>query len=173
MKLGQLGEGNHVSDVTILIADLDHVDHQSAILRLLNEYAQLPMIRGRPLSDEVLDSLIPKLQQHPHTTIFLAYHDTEAVGLAICFLGFSTFAAKPLLNIHDLAVTERCRGQGIGRTLLARAEEKARELGCCKLTLEVDGNNAKARRVYEAAGFRASQHVPENGPPLFLSKVLG
>jgi ribosomal protein S18 acetylase RimI-like enzyme len=51
-------------------------------------------------------------------------------------------------------------------------EAKARELGCCKLTLEVMNNNDRALRAYEAAGFvRYSLH--ENGSAaIFLSKPL-
>ena len=37
--------------------------------------------------------------------------------------------------------------------LFAAIEQRARELGCCKLTLEVLENNHRARRVYAAAGF--------------------
>lgn len=158
--------------VEIILADLEKVAHQQAILQLLNAYAQEPVISGKPLPTQVLDDLITGLKQHPTTVILLARRDSQFVGMAICFLGFSTFAAKPLLNIHDLAVAAEHRGQGVGRALLAEALVKARELGCCKLTLEVDENNHAARRVYDAAGFVATQHVEENGRALFLKKTV-
>jgi len=75
------------------------------------------------------------------------------VGAAICFIGFSTFAAKLLINIHDFVVLPASRGKGVGRRLLDAVEGKARELGCCKLTLEVMDNNHHALRMYQAAGF--------------------
>ena len=147
-------------------------DHGEAILDLLNAYSMDPFGDGHPLAETTRRELIPRLRQHPTTRIFLAYRDTAPVGLAICFLGFSTFAARPLLNIHDYFVSPACRGAGVGRLLMATVEQRARELGCCKLTLEVQENNHRARGVYAAAGFARSVYLPEAGGALFLSKVL-
>ena len=72
-------------------------------------------------------------------------------------MGFSTFRAKPLINIHDIAVSPAARGQGIGRLLLTRIEQDARALGCCKVTLEVRSDNARAMGLYQAVGFRPSE----------------
>jgi len=153
-------------------ADLDLVEHQETIVLLLNEYAQDPMGDGCPLSEQTRRELIPGLRNHPTTAVFLAYQGAEPVGLAICFRGFSTFAARPLLNIHDFYVRFSCRGAGIGRRLLESIEQHAREIGCCKLTLEVQENNLRARSIYEAAGFSQMVYVPEAGGSLNLAKSL-
>lgn len=158
--------------VFIVIADLDREDHQRAVLDMVNAYAQDPMGAGRSLPTENLRRLIPGLREHPTTLIFLAYHEDRPIGIAVCFVGFSTFAALPLVNIHDLAVLPGHRGQGIGRRLLAEVERKAREMGCCKLTLEVQENNHRARGVYEAAGFSQAVYEEDAGGALFLSKRL-
>src|SRR5207244_11212217 len=97
-------------------------------------------------------ALIPGLQRHPTTVVFLAWHADAPVGIAICFVGFSTFMARPLLNIHDLAVLPAYRRQGVGRLLLERVAAKGQELGCCKLTLEVRADNHSAQRLYQAGG---------------------
>src|SRR6185295_11111428 len=96
---------------------------------------------------------IPALREQPNALVLLAYKDARVVGIATCFLGFSTFAARPLLNVHDLAVLPDCRGRGVGRALLGAVDDAARERGCVKVTLEVQENNRRARRIYEAAGF--------------------
>jgi len=158
--------------VEILEADLARFEHQQDIVKLLDAYARDPMIHGRALGDEVLKNLVPALRQHPTTYVFLAYQEDQALGLAICFLGFSSFAARPLMNIHDLAVLSTYCGQGIGTALLQEVDRKARELGCCKLTLEVIENNHRARTVYEKAGFSTTQPVKESGNILFLAKEL-
>jgi ribosomal protein S18 acetylase RimI-like enzyme len=75
------------------------------------------------------------------------------VGVAVCIGGFSTFAGRPLINVHDLAVMPTHRGRGIGRRLLEAVAERARQTGCCKVTLEVRTSNADARRLYERLGF--------------------
>ena len=77
-----------------------------------------------------------------------------------------------LINIHDLAILPEHRGRGIGRQLLAAVERKARDIGCCKLTLEVQENNHRARGVYGEFGFEQAVHKAEAGGALFLSKRL-
>ena len=141
-------------------------------MALLDAYAADPMGNGAPLSGEVRRTIIPGLREHPTTIIFLAYQRDEAVGLAVCFRGFSTFNARPLINIHDLAVLPTCHGQGVGRQLLQAVERKARLLGCCKLTLETQENNHRVRRVYEAAGFAQAVYEEAAGGALFLTKSL-
>lgn len=156
----------------IVEADLNRMEHQQAVVALIDAYARDPMGNGKPLAQEVRRALIPGLQQHPTTVIFLAYQADTAIGIALCFRGFSTFAARPLINIHDLAVLPAYRGQGVGRRLIEHVERKARNLGCCKLTLEVQENNHRARQVYEAMGFAQTQYVEAAGSSLFLSKPL-
>ena len=158
--------------VEIVEADLNRTEHQHAVVELTNAYAMDPMGDGKPLSAEVQHDLIPGLQKHPTTRVFLAYQGGKAVGIAVCFSGFSTFAARPLINIHDLAVLQAHRGQGIARRLLEEVERKARDAGCCKLTLEVLENNHRARRVYEAAGFATPVYNEAAENSLFLSKPL-
>jgi ribosomal protein S18 acetylase RimI-like enzyme len=149
------------------------------VKELINAYARDSMGNGAPLSQDVLDRLIPGLRNHPTTLIFLAYldepavgGDDRAVGIAVCFRGFSTFHARPLINIHDLAVLPEHRGRGIGRALLSAVEEHARSLDCCKLTLEVLENNRPARALYGKLGFHEAVYTEAAGPALFLVKSL-
>lgn len=158
--------------VDVIEADLDHGPHQEDIVALLDAYARDPMGDGKPLSAQVRQELIPGLRQHPTTIVFLAYADDERVGIAVCFRGFSTFAARPLINIHDFAVLPNHRGLGVGSLMLAAIEKKANALGCCKLTLETQENNTRARKVYEAAGFAQAVYQAEAGGSLFYTKPL-
>jgi GNAT superfamily N-acetyltransferase len=159
------------STIEIVEADLDRAEHQRAIVDLTNAYALDPMGEGEPLPDDVRRALIAGLRQHPTTVVLLAYDGDDAVGIATCFRGFSTFVARPLLNIHDLTVLPAYRGRGVGRLLLEAVEEKARALGCCKLTLEVTERNYPARRVYERAGFAPAVYG-EGGGLVVFSKSL-
>lgn len=142
-------------DVRVIAADLNDPAQQAAIVELLDLYASDVMGRGQPLPDDVKARLPQKLLEFPTCRVFLAYADTQAVGVVVAFLGFSTFNAQPLLNLHDVAVRPGCRGLGIGRKLLAAAEEAARREGCCKVTLEVHDENTVARHLYESYGFVA------------------
>jgi ribosomal-protein-alanine N-acetyltransferase len=57
------------------------------------------------------------------------------------------------LQIDNLAVSERCRRKGIGRTLLNFALTVAAGLGARSATLEVRSYNSSARAFYEKERF--------------------
>jgi GNAT superfamily N-acetyltransferase len=161
-----------VGEVTVIQADLSREDHVEAIVDQLDSYSRDPIANRRGLSDQVKRDLGPGLRAHPGTHIFLAYRHGAPVGVAVCFLTFSTFAARRVLNIHDLAVEPEHRGLGVGRSLLERVEELARELGCCKLTLEVQEKNSPAIALYTQVGFEPYQLASDAGPALFWQKKL-
>ena len=120
--------------VRIVEADLSLAEHQDAVLAMVDAYSRDAMGNGKPLDQAVRTRLIPGLRRHPTTLIFLAFDGVQPIGVTVCFIGFSSFAAKPIINIHDFVVLPTSRGKGIGRRLLEAVEAKARELGCCKLT---------------------------------------
>ncbi|MBI3514514.1 MAG: GNAT family N-acetyltransferase [Proteobacteria bacterium] len=123
---------------------------------------------GQPLAAAVAATLADKLAAQPTARAWLAFApDGEPAGVAVGFIGFSTFAATPLLNLHDLAVAAAHRRRGVGHQLLAAVEDAARALGCCKVTLEVRDDNATAQRLYRALGFGDGA-----APHRFLAKPL-
>lgn len=158
--------------ITVTEANLAEPRHQAAIVTLLDAYARDPMGGGQGLSPEVRAALIPGLQRHPTTVIMLAWQHEMPIGIAVCFVGFSTFLARPLLNVHDLAVLPAYRGQGVGRRLLECVTARGYELGCCKLTLEVRADNHTAQRLYASTGFENAASYGGAVPVWFLEKRL-
>ena len=158
--------------IRIVEADLSLAEHQEAVLAMVDAYSSDAMGNGKPLDQDVRTRLIPGLRRHPTTLIFLAFDGVQPIGAAVCFIGFSSFAAKPIINIHDFVVLPASRGKGIGRRLLEAVEAKARELDCCKLTLEVMDKNHQAIRMYQAAGFERYSLQEEAGVAIFMSKPL-
>jgi GNAT superfamily N-acetyltransferase len=169
--MGKL-ESQTVMQVEILEADLGLPEDQRAIVALTSAYALDPMGNGGPLSEDVLQRLIPGLRSLPTARVFLARGDGSPIGIATCFLGFSTFAGRPLLNIHDLAVLPEYRGLGVGQRLLEAVEEHARRWGCCKVTLEVLERNERAKRIYESVGFGPGSADHSSSGYWFLTKWL-
>ena len=153
-------------------ADFANPNHCSGIVDVLNSYATDEIGRGNTLSEDVRKRLISELNKHPAAFVLLAFVDGQAVGLAICFMGFSTFQACPLLNIHDLAVLPEFRAHGIGRALLSKVEAYAMERGCCKLTLEVREDNPRALGLYERFGFGDLMVGNSTVRTRFLSKSI-
>lgn len=152
-------------------ANLADAGDAASVVEVLDSYASDPRGGGTPLTAEVRARLIPGLRAHPTSRVWLAIDGGIAIGVCVAFVGFSTFHARPLLNIHDLAVVPGWRGKGVGRALLSAAEAHARELGCCKLTLEVQDDNTPAFQLYERFGFRNVVYG-DSGPTRFLSKPL-
>src|SRR5271170_7584722 len=142
------------SSYLVRAADLAADGDRAALVALLDAYARDPMGGGAPLAVDIIRHLPDRLAAQPGARVWLGFAaDGEPAGLAVCFAGFSTFAAQPLLNLHDLAVAPLHRGRGVGRRLLAAVEDGARAAGCCKITLEVRDDNAPAQRLYEALGY--------------------
>lgn len=137
-------------------ADLADARDADRITTLLNTYALEPVGGGKPLTRDVRERLVPALRAIPRALVLLAFVDETAIGIAVCFVGFSTFRAQPLLNIHDLAVLPNYRRRGVARALLQAAEDHARREGCCRLTLEVLESNSGARDLYRRFGFDES-----------------
>src|SRR5260370_2029657 len=139
-------------DIKKIEADLPRPDHQRAIITMLDAYMRDPMEGGIPMPEATQPELTPGLRAHPACYVFLAYRVDTPIGFSICFLGFSTFNARPLINIHDIFVESSVRGKGIGRMLLERIETKARGLNCCRLTIEVgEGTQAPRTRYPKVA----------------------
>jgi ribosomal protein S18 acetylase RimI-like enzyme len=159
-------------NVEVTEADLTHPDHARGLVEILDSYARDPMGGARPLPQDVRERLVPELAALPNALVLLAFARGGPIAAAVCFFGFSTFAARPLLNVHDLAVLPNFRGLGIGRALLEAAESRARQRGCCKLTLEVREDNARARSLYEGFGFGDFAPAADPTPTLFLEKRL-
>lgn len=146
--------------------------HAAAVVALLDAYALDAAGGGVPLKEVVKTHLIAELSARPQIFSVLAFDGEQPVGLVNCIEGFSTFACRPLVNIHDVAVLPGYRGQGIGERMLALCETIARERGACKLTLEVLQGNRSAITLYERVGFAGYQLDPAMGQAQLLQKWL-
>ncbi len=158
--------------IEVLIADLSLSAHAEAVIQLMDEYALDPMGGGRGLPDYVKTNLPQELLKRKSAHVILAFVDSQPAGLIVCLEGFSTFACKPLLNIHDVIVSFSYRRRGISQLMLQKAEEIALDLGCCKMTLEVLEGNHAARSAYQAFGFDGYELDPKMSKALFWEKKL-
>ena len=92
----------------------------------------------------------------------------ESGGAVVGFLSFAfeedpgTFV-RPEHRRHaliwDISVDEGARGQGVGRALLEAAEAHTKAAGIGEIRLYVLESNARARRIYDAAGYRTYERL--------------
>lgn len=167
------------SQVRVCRADYRNPVHAAALVSLLDAYARDPMGGGTPLSEFARNHLVRELAARAQAFSVLAFMrrddaaDELPIGLVNCIEGFSTFACRALVNVHDLAVLPAYRGQRVAEQMLTLVEQVARERGACKLTLEVLSGNAGAVKLYRRVGFENYQLDPALGDARFMQKWLG
>lgn len=103
-----------------------------------------------------------------HRSLFASYLERGDLDAFVAedgsrILGFVNVEYRARLNydrpqgwVAELIVTEEVRGAGVGKELLARAEEAARARGCWGLALESATWRQDAHRFYEREGW---EHV--------------
>ena len=92
---------------------------------------------------------------NPQVFAFLAEQDGAPVGLALWFLTYSTWTARPSLYLEDLFVDEAARGQGVARALVRRLAQEAKTRDCGRIDWAVLDWNVQAMTFYERLGGRA------------------
>ncbi|MDP1565735.1 MAG: GNAT family N-acetyltransferase, partial [Polaromonas sp.] len=92
------------TELRIFRADYHHAGHAQALVDLLDAYARDPAGGGQPLSDFAKTHLVQELAARPQAFSVLAFDSAQPVGLVNCIEGFSTFACRPLVNVHDVVV---------------------------------------------------------------------
>lgn len=141
------------NDIGFEFCDFENPDHLKALAELTNHYIADPMGGAEPLNSLQQLRLIDGLANHPTAEVLFAITEAKAVGLATCFVNFSTFQLKPYLYIHDIVVLNNYRRKGIGKALMQQLIKIADERKYCKVTLEVRDDNVIAQNLYKEIGF--------------------
>lgn len=84
---------------------------------------------------------------------FVAVVDGALVGLATVHARSVLHVAKPVAQLTALIVSPEMRGHGVGRALVAAAEQWARALDADRLVVTTALHRADAPRFYERLGF--------------------
>ncbi|HTV88705.1 MAG TPA: GNAT family N-acetyltransferase [Stellaceae bacterium] len=134
-------------EITIRFATAADV---ALLLRLIRELAVFERAPGAVVATEA-DLLRHGFGPRPQFEAILAFFDAEPAGAALFHPRFSTWLGRPGLYLEDLYVTEKARGQGVGRRLMARLAAIAIERGWGRIDFHVLEWNP-ARRFYERLG---------------------
>lgn len=80
-------------------------------------------------------------------------------------------------RVYSIAVTDGARGRGLGRSLIAAAEQASEDNDCVSIRLEVRRDNAAAIALYRACGYRqfdvVSDYYHDHEQALRFEKSLG
>lgn len=88
-------------------------------------------------------------------------------GLAVLRLRPALWSEGLDAHLEELYVVPALRGKGIGRALLERAMEVAREAGAVRIDLGTEETDTVARALYESCGFTNRESAPD-GPLMFF-----
>jgi len=106
--------------------------------------------------DCTLEQITRLIEKHgAENQVFIARdnHD-ELVGFIWVGQSRSGFTGAVQAYILSVYVTEACRGQGLGRRLMLRAEDWAREHNFKSIGLGVAAHNVSAITLYEKLGYQ-------------------
>ncbi|HVV75253.1 MAG TPA: GNAT family N-acetyltransferase [Mycobacteriales bacterium] len=92
--------------------------------------------------------------ESPSAFCHVAEQDGDVVGLAIWFLNYSTWTGKHGIYLEDLFVRPAARGSGLGKALLMKLVEIARERGYARVEWSVLDWNSPAIDFYRSLGAR-------------------
>ena len=140
-------------ELSILQVDLQNELHCAQVIKLLNDYMNDPMGNNAPTDESLAPQIIAGLQSYPGYLGFFVLSGDQFAGLSNCNQNFSTFKAKPILNIHDFIVAPEFRTIGAGHFLMRGILNYASKNGYCRVNLEVREDNHAAKSLYQKMGF--------------------
>ena len=106
------------------------------------------------MAEEQADSLLTEGLATPGHHLFVA--EDQGSGARLGHLWFGPRTNDPdagVVWLYDISVEEAERGLGVGRAMMELLETEARSVGIRRIELNVFGDNAAARRLYEASGY--------------------
>jgi GNAT superfamily N-acetyltransferase len=89
---------------------------------------------------------------HRYAEVLIARLDARPAGFALFFHNYSTFLAKPGIYLEDLFVVPELRGRGVGKALLTKLAQIARDRDCGRLEWSVLDWNQPAIDFYQRIG---------------------
>ncbi len=142
-----------MSDVSIRFATAADA---ATLVRMIRALAEFEDLIGEVQISET-DVLRDGFGERPCFECLLAEVEDVALGFALFYHTYSTFAGRPELWVEDIFVAEAARGRGVGRELMARLAAVALERDCAHLALSVLHWNP-ARDFYQRLGL---EHVQD------------
>ena len=133
-------------------------DDYDALLKLLPQLADFDIPVRRFANNlwegdaELLKSVLDKETQVTFADVAVD-SGNQIAGLILVTMRDEILSHEPSAHLEAIVVSPSARGQGLGRRLLQRAEDRVKELGAKTLTLHVFANNQRARSLYRSHGF--------------------
>ena len=121
------------------------------VAELFDAYRQF---YGQPPDPDGARAFLRERLQAGDSVVLIAERDRRFLGFAQLYPSFSSQSMKRLWILNDLFVAPAHRRGGVGRALLAAADDFARATVAKGLLLATQKTNATAKALYEACGWK-------------------
>lgn len=109
-------------------------------------------VPGDQICERYCANLLDEVNQHKGK-VFIAELGDVVVGFVAVWVEEYLEIDKEELYVSDLVVRSQYRGAGVGKQLMERAEQYARELDLSRISLSVLKGNALAYDFYRHCGY--------------------
>jgi len=99
------------------------------------------------------EQFIAERLRNRESVIYLALDEGRPVGFTQLYPFFTSVGMKRAWVLNDLYVTEGYRNRGVGRALIAAAQDLARSTSAKWIMLQTYTSNVNAQALYEKLGF--------------------
>lgn len=123
----------------------------------LIEVTRLAEQLGYPNSVEEIAERFDEITNDPHYAIFVAKAEGKVLGWIQINHEPKTLLLGPRADIAALVVDENSRSQGLGKALILRAEEWARENNVPLVRVRSNSKREAAHRFYQREGYTLSK----------------
>ena len=93
-------------------------------------------------------------------------------SLAQMIYSRSVWYGADVCRVELLFVSSQHRCCGVGRALMAAAEDRARSRGCLRLELDTNEHNVAAVALYQSLGYICEHPDWRNGRDIYMHKIL-
>jgi len=148
----------------VKIIDCEETRHAEAILAIFNEViaTSTALYDYQPRTPEMMKSWF-EVKRKGHYPVLGA---EDSSGELLGFASFGAFRAWPAYKYsveHSIYVDARFRGRGVGRRLLQRLIESARDKDYHVLIGGIDAANKPSIALHESLGFTHCGTIPQVG----------
>lgn len=150
--LQSISDAALVENISVIQAQLNHVDAVAEVFDAYRQYyGQTSDIKGAK-------QFLAERISNQESVIFLALENGKALGFTQLYPVFSSVSMRRSWVLNDLFVREDLRSKGIGKVLLAAAQNFVVQQNHKGLLLETTPDNTKAQSLYERLGWVREQN---------------
>jgi ribosomal protein S18 acetylase RimI-like enzyme len=135
----------------ILIRTAKLTDYYDIKILVKQLYENLDVKDG--MEKELKQEKFNKFLNDPGIIIYVAELDDAVVGYLTINFNKALLDVGTTAIIDELVVDERQRRKGIGKALVRKAVETAKELDCSEIGVGTESENLEAKEFYKNCGF--------------------